>query len=773
MLGNSLILCVLTLGLKYMIRSKNIIASLCVGVGVLALSTSQTFANTWLDLDEDEGYLARHECSFVQAGNQFYIFGGRESPQQLDAYDYEQDEWTNGASAPIPFNHFQATEYQGLIWVIGAFRNNSFPNETPADFVYTYDPANDVWFQGPEIPEDRRRGSTGLVEYQGKFYVVGGNTIGHNGGYVSWFDVFDPETGSWTPLADAPNARDHFHATVVDDKLYVAGGRLSGGPGGTFAPLIEAVDVFDFTSGTWSSLPASSNLPTPRAAASVVTFQGNVMVIGGEGNGKAYDTVEQYNPNSKLWTELPSLNHARHGTQALVSGEGVFTAAGSPNQGGGRQRNMEAFNSSIPVGEVNTAGALESAIDELLINSSEAQEIELRHISGNQGVMVTEVELIGGNASSFAITDRPTLPALVPVNDSKTILVRALNETNGEFSSLNVTYNNGQTLSVPIRYEQNTPIQTPAVNLLVNGSFEDANLNGRSFRITSAFGGWQKNGNGAAEFWSSGFLGTPAQDGNVLTELDVGRNTVDSLSQDVITVPGQNYDLSFYLRARGASNTSNQLSVLWNNIEVSTFAGGTDWNQETLQLVGTGFDRLTLAETNAANDGLGTHIDNVSLVAAIEPVAELPLINLSEGQSVEQINTRFNGVASRAVDGNTSGIYRDRSVTHTSNTNQPWWQVDLGVQANIASVKVFNRSDNCCIDRLSNFYVLVSSKPFANKSLTELLNDPTIENSFHESLSSDTIEIAVNNIQGRYVRVQLRDAGILSLAEVEVMGSVK
>jgi len=99
--------------------------------------------------------------------------------------------------------------------------------------------------------------------------------------------------------------------------------------------------------------------------------------------------------------------------------------------------------------------------------------------------------------------------------------------------------------------------------------------------------------------------------------------------------------------------------------------------------------------------------------------------------------------------------------------------VDLSAQANIASVKVFNRTDSCCTDRLSNFYILISSEPFANKSLAELLNDPTIENSFHESLSSDSLEIAVNNIQGRYVRVQLRDTGVLSLAEVEVMGSIQ
>jgi len=198
---------------------------------VLSLLAMNAAANTWLDIDEDEGYTARHETSFVQAGDRFYLFGGRENPETVDTYDFEQDSWTTSASAPLPFNHFQATEYQGLIWVIGAFKDNGFPREEPADYIYTFDPANNLWIQGREIPIE----------------------VGHNGGFVSWFDEFDPKTGIWTELVDAPNARDHFHATVANDKLYVAGGRLSGGPGGVFAPLIAAVDVYDFATSTWST----------------------------------------------------------------------------------------------------------------------------------------------------------------------------------------------------------------------------------------------------------------------------------------------------------------------------------------------------------------------------------------------------------------------------------------------------------------------------------------------------------------------------------------
>ena len=41
----------------------------------------------------------------MQAGDKFYLFGGRENARTLDTYDYASDIWTRSASAPIPFNY--------------------------------------------------------------------------------------------------------------------------------------------------------------------------------------------------------------------------------------------------------------------------------------------------------------------------------------------------------------------------------------------------------------------------------------------------------------------------------------------------------------------------------------------------------------------------------------------------------------------------------------------------------------------------------------------
>ncbi len=319
----------------------------------------------WTDMHEDQNYAARHECSFVQSGNKFYMLGGRENPRRLDVYDYSDDTWTTGADLPEDFNHFQAVTYQNLIWVIGAFQTNSYPAERAAEFVYVYDPANDTWIKSVQIPMQRRRGGAGVVVNKGKFYIVGGNTVGHSGEsikrctrnisfanntstislfviHIGWClpytDEFDPALGSWTPLPDAPRPRDHFQAAVLGDRMYAASGRCTSRYS-LFGDTIPEVDVFDFQTRTWmtSSLPA--DMPSPRAGAAVTVLSGKILVMGGESSTQtdAYDTVNSLDPTTRTWSTLEPMHHARHGTQAVTSGKGIFIAGGSPARGHGSQ----------------------------------------------------------------------------------------------------------------------------------------------------------------------------------------------------------------------------------------------------------------------------------------------------------------------------------------------------------------------------------------------------------------------------------------------------
>lgn len=404
--------------------------------------------DSWIDKNENENYTARHECSFVQAGDKFIMFGGRESAQRLDIYDYKTDTWSTGSMAPKEFNHFQATTHQGFVWVIGAFKTNNFPREIPEENIWLYHPPSDKWIKGPEIPEDRRRGGAGLVVYEDKFYVVGGNTIGHDGGYVDWFDEYDPQKNTWKRLESASQQRDHFYAAIMDNKLFAAGGRKSGGEGGVFSPLPAIVDVFDYKTNSWSTL--DTNLPTPRAAPGIAVFNNELLVMGGEGEekGPAYKIVEAYNPKTKAWTQKPDMHYTRHGTQAILSGKGVYIAGGSPNRGGGRQLNMEVYGEDAPDGITLVASKLE-APKEVLMKAGSTKNFKIKNAGGNTGSFISEISISDPGSAQFKLTTNYNL-RLVNANESIALQVEHSGQSQSA-AQMKIIYNGDSELVINLR----------------------------------------------------------------------------------------------------------------------------------------------------------------------------------------------------------------------------------------------------------------------------------------------------------------------------------
>lgn len=141
--------------------------------------------------------------------------------------------------------------------------------------------------------------------------------------------------------------------------------------------------------------------------------------------------------------------------------------------------------------------------------------------------------------------------------------------------------------------------------------------------------------------------------------------------------------------------------------------------------------------------------------------------NLALGKATTQSSTDHGGSANRAVDGNTSGIWGNGSITHTANSTQPWWQVDLASVNQIDHVNIWNRT-NCCSSRLSNFYVLVSDAPFNSSNLNTAINQAGVSSYFHAQTAGSPTQIDINR-SGRYMRVQLAGNNPLSIAEFEVI----
>lgn len=145
------------------------------------------------------------------------------------------------------------------------------------------------------------------------------------------------------------------------------------------------------------------------------------------------------------------------------------------------------------------------------------------------------------------------------------------------------------------------------------------------------------------------------------------------------------------------------------------------------------------------------------------------LPNIAVGKPTSQSSITAGGISSRAVDGNTNGFWGGGSVTHTSGMGEDWWQVDLeSVSPIIQEIKIYNRQD-CCSERLTDFYVFVSDEPFVSDSLVDILAQDQVFSYYHEGVAEYMTTVPVNRT-GRYIRVQQTGLTPLALAEVEVLG---
>jgi N-acetylneuraminic acid mutarotase len=279
---------------------------------------------------------ARHECGFVAHKNALYLIGGR-GDKPVEKFNVDSETWSPLNHLPLEMNHITPVSFGDAIYIVSGF-TGEYPIEQPLQYIYKFNTENDIWETILEIPEDRRRGAAGVTIYNDKIYIVNGIKNGHTSGTTSLFDVYDPINNTWQTLPNSPRKRDHCTSVVLDDKLISLGGRSSdyhepNNFQAFFKTTSDAVDYFDFKTEKWNSFKAK--LPNPAAGGGAVILKGELYYFGGEtGNIETNKTMYSFNINTKTWSQKPSLNTGRHGTNATVLNNKIYIAAGSGKQGG-------------------------------------------------------------------------------------------------------------------------------------------------------------------------------------------------------------------------------------------------------------------------------------------------------------------------------------------------------------------------------------------------------------------------------------------------------
>ena len=147
------------------------------------------------------------------------------------------------------------------------------------------------------------------------------------------------------------------------------------------------------------------------------------------------------------------------------------------------------------------------------------------------------------------------------------------------------------------------------------------------------------------------------------------------------------------------------------------------------------------------------------------PSFESKLQNLALGRRAIQSSQQHGGGPERAVDGNTVGIWRWNTVTHTRNEENPHWQVDLAHDSTIDTVYIWNRLD-CCRDRLSNIRIDVYDYMHGNVVATRNIDG--------QGKVMNAVDFG--GVEGSAIRITREtepgQAQVMSLAEVQVQGTL-
>ena len=313
----------------------------------------------------------RHETGACLIHDRIYLIGGR-GWLNVAIWDPKVAQWTYGKVKTPNHHHFQPVAYGNNIYIATGM-TGGFPHEVPLKKIWIYyahptNPNKDTYKES-DILIPRPRGGGACVVHQDKIWLVSGILDGHFKDTTANFDSFDfncykniPNNLNsnqrktriakcWAKHPDVPHKRDHTSATILWNKMYLIGGRISdyGVDGNVFDDVIPQVDVWDFNKKKWLSKSQAPPAISPgRAAPCVFTWQNRrIIAAGGEtgNNPKAENVVQEYNPKTNKWRYLKGLDTAgkdgpRHGFGCVPYHDYVFAIAGSPNRGAGNMNDV-------------------------------------------------------------------------------------------------------------------------------------------------------------------------------------------------------------------------------------------------------------------------------------------------------------------------------------------------------------------------------------------------------------------------------------------------
>ncbi|WVQ73192.1 hypothetical protein IAR50_002757 [Cryptococcus sp. DSM 104548] len=207
-------------------------------------------------------------------------------PQDEGLYvlDLRSQEWTllPVARGPVGRYGHAVCMVESKFYVFGGQADGAFMND-----MWSYDikqltspDTPQVWEQVTYTtpPPPARTGHVLVSSSNGKIYLFGG-TDGNYHYNDTW--SFDPATGAWSELTCIgfiPLPREGHAAAIVDDTIYVFGGRDVKGKD------LGDLSAFKLSNQRWYMFQNMGPAPTARSGHAMVSAHGKIFIVGGEAN---------------------------------------------------------------------------------------------------------------------------------------------------------------------------------------------------------------------------------------------------------------------------------------------------------------------------------------------------------------------------------------------------------------------------------------------------------------------------------------------------------
>jgi hypothetical protein len=249
---------------------------------------------------------------------------GRVSNTLTGSFRVAPNPWTAKTPMPNPRQDFAVAMSGGLVYVIGGelLGTGTFPGPA-SGLVHIYDPANDTWSSGVDLPTPRKKLSAATVN--GVIYVIGGEPAVGSGLDSRIVEAFNPAAPvpAWTTMTPMPTGRKDAAATAVNGQVCVFGG-LSG------PTTLSSLECFDPVANAWSTEPP---MPSARSLLGSDVLGGFAYAVGGHAPlamTAEVDTVERFDISNRTWSSVTSIPTRRE-SAAVVAASGLLFAIGGRN----------------------------------------------------------------------------------------------------------------------------------------------------------------------------------------------------------------------------------------------------------------------------------------------------------------------------------------------------------------------------------------------------------------------------------------------------------